>query len=102
MRYHSYSGGHGLPEEKLAEGEIKIAGLAEADAELDLRQLECVITQTLKLLPDVGLCDQAFGVQLNVQEFFPRPQVVHGVCAIRAVSEKAECHRSKVILAGLN
>ena len=61
----------GLVEEKLAEGARKVVGVAEAEAELDFRQLECITTRKVKLSPDVGLLDQAFGVQLNVQELSP-------------------------------
>ena len=53
----------------LAEGVRKIAGVADSDAELDLGQLERDIIRKLKLSPDVRVCDQAFAVQLKVQEF---------------------------------
>ena len=61
--------GRGLTEEMLAEGVRKIAGVADSDAELDLGQLVCDTTRKLKLSPDVQVCDQAFAVQLKVQEF---------------------------------
>ena len=51
------------------EGATKIAEVADSDAKLDLGQLEHDITRKLKLLPDVRVSDQAFAVQLKVQEF---------------------------------
>ena len=64
-----YFGGRGLTEEMLAEGVRKNAGVADSDAELDLERLEHDITRKLKLSSDVRVCDQAFAVQLKVQEF---------------------------------
>ena len=64
-----YFGGRGLTEEMLAERVRKIAGVADSDAGLDLGQLERDITRKLKISPDVGVCKQAFAVQLKVQEF---------------------------------
>ena len=54
----------------LAEGVRQIAGVADADAEVNIGQLENDITRKLKRLPDVRVCDQAFAVQLKVQAFF--------------------------------
>ena len=53
----------------LAKGVRKIAEVADSDAELDLEKLERDITRKLKLSPDLRLCEQAFVVQLQVQEF---------------------------------
>ena len=83
-----YFGGHGLTEEMLAEGERKIAGVVDADAELDLGQLGRDITRKLKLSPHVRMSDQVFAVQLKVQEFF------HGTnyrrCLCRTGSERKD------------
>ena len=62
-----YFGGRGLTEEMFAEGVRKIAGVA---GRLDLGQLERDITRKLKLSPDVRVCEQAFAVQLKVQNYF--------------------------------
>ena len=64
-----YFDSRGLTEEMLAECVRKIAGVAESNAELDLGQLEHEITQTFKLSPDLRVGEQAFAVQLKVQEF---------------------------------
>ena len=60
--------GRGLTEEMLAEGVRKIAGLFDSDAEFELEQLERDITRTLKLSPDLRMCEKTFVVQLKVQE----------------------------------
>ena len=52
----------------LAEGVRKIAGVADSDAALDLEQLERYITRKLRLSPHLRVCEQAFAVQLKVQE----------------------------------
>ena len=64
-----YFGGRGLTEEMLAEGVRKIAGVADPDAEHDLGQLEHETTRKFKLSPDLRVCEQAFVVQLKLQEF---------------------------------
>ena len=53
----------------LAEGVRKIAGVADSDDDLDLKQLERDINRKLKLSPDLRECEQAVAVQLKVQEF---------------------------------
>ena len=53
----------------LAGGVRKIAGVADSDAELGLGQLEHETTRQFKLSPDLRVCEQAFAVQLNIQEF---------------------------------
>ena len=53
----------------LAGGVRKIAGVADSDAELGLGQLEHGTTRQFKLSPDFRVCEQAFAVQLNFQEF---------------------------------
>ena len=53
----------------LAERVRKIVGVADSDAELDLGQLKRDITRKLKVSPDLRVCEQAFAVQLKVQEF---------------------------------
>ena len=58
----------------------KIAGVADLDAELDLGQLERDITRKLKLSPDVRVCDQAFAVQLKVQEFLHDRKISAVLC----------------------
>ena len=64
-----YFSGRGLTEEMLAEGVRIIAGVADSDAELDLGQLEYEITRKCKRSLDLRVCEQAFAVQLKVQEF---------------------------------
>ena len=63
-----YFGRRGLTEEMLAEGVRKVVGVADSDAELYLGHLERDITRKLTLSPHVRMCDQAFAVQLKVQE----------------------------------
>ena len=53
----------------LTEGVRKIAGVADLDADLDLEQPERDTTRKLKLSPDLRVCEQAFVVELKVQEF---------------------------------
>ena len=62
----------------LAEGVRKIAGVADLDAALDLEQLERDITRKLRLSPHLRVCEQAFAVQLKVQEI-PRDRKMSAV-----------------------
>ena len=64
-----FFGGRGLANGMLAEVGRKIAGVTDAGVEVDLGQPERDITRKLKLSPDARVCDQAFAVQLKVQEF---------------------------------